>query len=240
MRVKWTEEKIDFLKEYAPWHTRKEVQEEFNRRFNEEISYVAIKQQCYERGIKSRIPHSGRFRKGNATHNKGKSWDEWMPEESAEHCKATQYKKGHIPHNIREIGSERVRADGHEFVKISDELGKRNFKLKSHVAWEAANGREVPKDHVLIHADNDKSNNISDNLVLVPKSVQCKLNERGYSWHDRKSLEACITLVKLDSKIYDIRKRERRCKVCGRVFKPYFPHQASCRECIDERKRNHE
>jgi hypothetical protein len=64
------------------------------------------------------------------------------------------------------IGTERLDKSGYVKVKIA---GSYTWKSKNQVIWEAANG-PIPKNHVVIFADRDKSNFDLNNLILVSKA----------------------------------------------------------------------
>lgn len=234
-RVKWTPEKDAWLKEYAPWHTRKDVRGEFNRLFGEEATLAAIKRRCLDLGAYSQIENPTRFKRGHASPNKGLRQSDFLSPEGLERVRASQFKKGRIPHNRKPIGSIRLdsKNDGQLLIKVRDGAGNKNYKALSRVVWEEASGREVPEAHMVMFADGDKTNFDPENLVAVPRAISVKLNERGYEWHDRASLEALVGMLELDRAIYKARTRRRSCSACGDEFEPSFPHQARCRRCID-------
>jgi hypothetical protein len=76
----------------------------------------------------------------------------------------------------RPIGSERVESDGYVVVKMAHP----NIWRHKHLAvWEAANGM-IPKGHVVIFADGDKTNFELKNLLLVSRRELCLMNMYGF------------------------------------------------------------
>ena len=84
-----------------------------------------------------------RFSKGQTAHNKGKKRDDFMPKESQEKSKKTQFPKRNVPQNWKPIGWERKTRDGYIEVKVRDEYGEKrvkNFELKHRLLWQQHNG----------------------------------------------------------------------------------------------------
>lgn len=77
-----------------------------------------------------------RIKPGSTPPNKGKK----MPPELYEKAKATMFKKGHIPQNVKYDGHEYITTEGYVYIRIS--MGK--YVLKHRLIWEKVNG-PVPK-----------------------------------------------------------------------------------------------
>lgn len=110
-----------------------------------------------------------RFKKGNVSHNKGKKWADFMPEESQERSRKTQFPKRNVPLNWKPIGWERKTRDGYIEVKVRDEYGEKrvkNFELKHRLLWEQING-PVPKGMMVKFKDGNKENIVIENLFLA-------------------------------------------------------------------------
>lgn len=90
---------------------------------------------------------TGRFEKGHVPANKGKH------PPTVGRMAETQFMKGHLPHNTKPIGYERINKDGYVEVKVkmrpSSPYCNDNFIPKHRLLWEAENG-PVPKGHKLI------------------------------------------------------------------------------------------
>jgi hypothetical protein len=75
----------------------------------------------------------------------------------------------------RPIGSERIESDGYAKIKIAHP----NIWRHKHLAiWEATNGR-IPKGHVILFADGDKTNFKLKNLLLVSRRELAVMNRSG-------------------------------------------------------------
>lgn len=112
-----------------------------------------------------------RFKKGDVAYNKGKKWNDFMPKESQERSRKTQFPKRNVPQNWKPIGWERISRDGYVEVKIRDDYGKNrvnNFELKHRLLWEKING-PVPAGMMVKFKDGDKMNITIDNLFLASK-----------------------------------------------------------------------
>jgi hypothetical protein len=86
--------------------------------------------------------------------------------------------------------------DGYIMVKVAEwpsvPQSKDNWKFKHVLAWEQANGRELPEAHVVMFADHDKRNFDPGNLVAVPRKYIVRLNSPDMpDYHDRDTLLAC-------------------------------------------------
>lgn len=95
-----------------------------------------------------------RYKKGDITWNKGKYMRVSV---------ATEFKKGHKPHNYKPVGSERITVDGYLERKVAD---PKKWKAVHHIVWEEVNG-PIPPRHKLVFKDNNKMNISIDNLLLL-------------------------------------------------------------------------
>lgn len=135
---------------------------EMTDKLNEEFGtgYTASQLNGYYRNHHLNSGLTGRFEKGHVPANKGKH------PPTVGRMAETQFKKGHLPHNTKPIGYERINKDGYVEVKVkmrpSSPLCNDNFAPKHRLIWEAVNG-PIPKGHKLIFADGDKTNITLDN-----------------------------------------------------------------------------
>ncbi len=203
-RNPYTEEQIQFLKDNVKGITLKELTERFNKRFNQQRTLSSIRNQKNKYGLKSGIV-GGRFEKGQTPFNKGKKWDEFMSEEAQKNSLKTTFKKGNTPPNRREIFEERISKDGYIEMKIQDGKGNDNWAYKHRYIWEQANGA-IPKDHIVIFADGDKTNLEIDNLILISKRENAILNKRGLRYDNKETTELGITLANLILKTSEIKR----------------------------------
>ena len=124
--------------------------------------------------IKRKFIEDSYIKKGNIPPNKGKKL---TAEEKAKFSR-TFFKKGHVPHNVVEIGSERITKDGYIEVKIQDGTLSKNYKLKHRLVWERFNG-PVPKGFNVQFKDRNRQNCTIDNLYIISRSEQ--LQKNGFS-----------------------------------------------------------
>ena len=232
----WTPEREAWLREFTPGHTERETVDAFEREFGVRTSRTSVRNAKAKFGLHSGTV-GGRFEKGHEPANKGRKWDEYMPRESQERCRRTQYKDGNVPHNARDkhVGYERVDRDGYIQVKVKDgrqEKANDNFRFKHHVVWEQANGQPVPPSTMIVFADHDKLNFDPDNLVAVPRGIWATIQRCELEYCDRETLEVAVNIARLVSARRKVELRPRTCKCCGREFKPRNANQRRCDECI--------
>ncbi|MDO4746461.1 MAG: HNH endonuclease signature motif containing protein [Bacillota bacterium] len=171
---KYTAEEKEFLKEYIPGHSYKETCKAFNERFPE-IKESQVR--AYMKNNKIRSGRDCRFVKGHVPPNKGKKM---TPEQYAA-AAPTMFKSGHKPHNEMPVGSEVVAGDGYIWVKIDNKpkAGQYvNWKQKHILLWEEHNC-PVPEGCVIKFLDDDRTNVTIENLQLITKAQNARLNQSG-------------------------------------------------------------
>ena len=139
-----------------------ELIEKFNR------DSMSISNKAYDLGLKRSVkflngPHGGRikkgerigigtqFKKGLIPKNKGMKQIDFMKPEAIEKTKATRFKPGQIPSNIKPIGWERITKDGYVEVKVRNsgiDSKNKNFELKHRLIWKAHHG-EIPSNMIV-------------------------------------------------------------------------------------------
>lgn len=214
--LRYTEEEDDFLREFIPGHSEREISATFEARFGRPLSVNAISNRKAKLGVKSGTV-GGRFEKGHTSANKGLTWDEMgFTEEQRERMRHGQFKKGNLPHNTRPLLAMRTGKGG--YLEIHVGLRKRK-KLNdqwmpySHFVWEQANGREWPEGHRAIFADNDNTNYDPANIVPVPNElypIVMGAVSNGVSYHDRETLEVAITSARVTQARERLRRRGRK------------------------------
>lgn len=184
---KYTDEERQFFVEFVPGHSYREIQQEFVDRFNWEISINQIK--AYIHNHKLNTGRTGQFVKGQVPQNKGKK----MPPEVYEKCKGTMFKKGNIPKNHRPVGSERINRDGYVEIKIAE---PNKWTLKHRLVWQQAHGT-IPKGQIVIFRDNDRTNVVLENLLLISQSENLIINRNDLSETIDETKDAAVSLAKL-------------------------------------------
>lgn len=120
----------------------------------------------------------GRFKKGHkpvACFQKGFAN---LNEEQIARIKATQYKKGNVPKNLKEVGTvtKRKHFGNTEYSWIK--LGDKKRQLEHDYVWEKAHGKMPPGGRI-IHVDGDSHNNKLENLMLIDNAELGMLNHIG-------------------------------------------------------------
>lgn len=166
--------------------------------------------------------------------------------------------RGPFGKTMRPVGSEYVGKDGYIMVKVapwpSKPGSKDNWKLKHKHVWEQANGREVPRGHVVMFKDRDTRNFDPANLACVPRGIMQRMNDMASKcpdlrWRDAETFDAVLAMAEVSIAAYRAEQtRERRCSVCGRMFKPDVyeregtvtaTNRKTCRACLDAGRRGH-
>ncbi len=132
---------------------------------------------------------NGRFERGHIPTNKGVP----MSKEVYEKAKNTMFKKGNIPLNHREVGSERLSKDGYIEIKVAE---PRKWRLKHNVVWERING-PIPKGCVVIFLDGNKTNLDISNLKLITRSELLIMNRHKLFTTDPDLTEASSNIARL-------------------------------------------
>ena len=192
----WTPERDAWFREFVPGHTEGEISAEHERVFGFPLRTSQIANRKTKLGLRSGT-HGGRFAKGNVPTNKGKRWDEYLPPEVQERCRATTYAKGNHPHNEGERLDER-RADHNVWqVKVDPRDAKHPtyyWVSRARFNWERENG-PWPEGCRALHVDGDSENDAADNIVPVHNELWplvCGAVPGGLEWHDREKLEGAI------------------------------------------------
>lgn len=181
----YTTEEQQFMTEYVPGHSYREIQKAFIEKFGWEISLSQVNSYIGNHHLSTE--RTGRFQKGQEPPNKGKKGI------CAAGCEKSWFKKGHIPANYRSVGSERVNVDGYIEVKVAD---PNKWKLKHRVVWESVNGK-IPKGYIIIFRDNDKTNTDIDNLLLIKRGTHAVLNHTGLCEYSGEFKETAICIAEL-------------------------------------------
>lgn len=196
---KFTEEQINFIREIAPGKYAAEITEMVNKHFNLELKVSQIETCKGNHKIKSGI--DCRFQKGIIPHNKGKKGS--MSPSQYEKCKATMFKKGQVPPNHKNVGSERIDRDGYVLIKVAE---PNKWRPKHRVLWEKENG-PIPSKHRLIFADGNKQNITLDNLILVSYAQSFIMNQKNLFKNDKELTKAGVAVAKVLDKV-NKRKKE--------------------------------
>ena len=212
-RVMWRRhpEYDELLREYAPGRGYAEVAEEMGRRFGVRPTVASLKGRMHALGL--RTGHNGgHYRPGHVPWSKGRTWEEYMPPESAERSRRTQFKPGQLPHNARPVGDERTGADGRVWVHVRQRRAERandQWEPRARIVWERANGRALGPDEVVVHVDGVTSNDDPDNLVAMTRAQHVVVETQGIPYADAATARTAAAIADLTSALRRARLRAR-------------------------------
>jgi hypothetical protein len=118
-----------------------------------------------------------RFKKGNISFNKGKTWGEFMSKQGQKNSLKTAFKKGNVPTNTKEkdgvITSRHHKRSNwtEKFIRIS--IGK--WIPLRHYNWEKVNGK-VPKGMIVALKNPSLGSYEVENLELITKAQNMARN----------------------------------------------------------------
>lgn len=240
--TKYTPEMLDFLREIIPGRSYRQVSDLFCERFGFTLTRAAVCGIRTKLGVKSGV-NPGRYRKGHAPANKGKTWDEQgISADARKRMAKCHFRKGQDPHNAyHELLDERTDPDGMVYIYVRPRNAKwsaRHWISKERFMWMQHNGRDFPEGHKCVHANRDRTDFSPDNLVAVPNDVYGIITSgchgRAIDYYDRETLELAITHARLLMACNRVEAAPHRCGCCGETFKPYFKTQKTCRSCLDK------
>lgn len=210
----WTAEKDAWFRAFVPGHSEREISAEHERLYGFPLTEGQIAKRKTTLGVKSGT-HGGRFEKGIVPHNKGKTWDEYLPPEVQERCRVTTFRRGNRPHNSGELLDERLAEHNVWQVKV-DCRGAKNptdyWVSRARFNWERAHARPWPEGHRALHIDGDGENDSADNIEPVPSELWPLVMGAvpgQLEWHDRETLRAAIAYARVTRARVDAERRAR-------------------------------
>lgn len=156
---------------------------------------------------------TGRFEKGSAPSNKGKTWDEYMSPEGQAASRKTTFKPGNTPPNggapvgtVRLRYGHRDRPGSHPYYwqKVAE---PNVWRMKHVIEWEEHNG-PVPEGCMVTFANGDTLDPRIDNLVLETRAQHAVKNRHHLHGYDRESALAANKIA--DIKIAVNRAKKKR------------------------------
>ena len=201
----------EFIRDHSWGVSSKEMAEMVNEKFGTNFTQTMMKQFRQRHGIKSGL--TGWYQRGHAPGNKGKKLEEYVGEERAAEIKkrisATQFKKGERPVNEMPVGSIVVNSDGYKLRKkqMTGSLWER-WEFLHRAVWVEHHG-EIPEGMMVSFRDSNPLNCEPDNLMLISKSENAKLNKRGLRFEDPDLTDAAVSMVRLENAIRDRRKKKK-------------------------------
>lgn len=172
----FTGDQVQFIKNNCSGLSRKDLAAAVNETFGLQITNCQIKAFITNHKIKS--GRTGFFEKGFKPWNTGTK--------GLVKPNSGSFKKGQVPVNFKPLGYERICSkDGYILIKVAETNpwtgAPTRYRPKHIVVWEAANG-PVPAGHIVCFVDgSDKENCDLDNLEMLSRREQVRLNQLGYS-----------------------------------------------------------
>lgn len=262
MKRVYTDEQRKFFEDFVSGHTIKEIVEEFNRRFNAQISLKKVRAYMKNNGLKNGLQHhkvpkgeskvfpkevtdfisqnnygksaieimelvnnvfktdykinqikafrknhklisgiSGQYTRGHVPWSKGKKGLHFPGAEK------TWFKKGQLPLNHKEIGTEIIDNNGYHKIKI----GEPNvWKFKHIIVWEEHNGK-VPEGCNIIFSDGNKDNCDISNLMCITRAENAIMNNQGLHSESVELTKTGLVIAKLKHRISEVQKENRKC-----------------------------
>ena len=199
--IKWLEhpEYVEFMKDYIPGHVWDETVKAFYEKFGVTLTRSQIKNFCNRFNVRSGITNAGCFKKGSIPHNKGKK----MSAETYWKVKGTMFKKGNIPKNHREVGSERVNVDGYVEIKVAE---PNKWVLKQRWLYEQHHNVKLTKSDVIIFLDGNRLNLNIDNLFLISRAALARFNQDKLYSDNSEMTKAAALMAELKTKTRKKRK----------------------------------
>lgn len=191
---KWTDEEKEYLASIVTGKSYKEITKLMNEKFNHQLSEEQIKGAMFRNNLTTGT--GGYFRKGSIPWNRGIKG--YMG------ANKTSFKKGNIPPNYKQVGSERLTKDGYIEVKVED---PNKWELKHRLIYKEHHG-EIPKGHNVIFADRDKRNFDIDNLILVSKAQMLILNRNELIYNDKELTKTGVNIANVMLKLSEIENKK--------------------------------
>lgn len=191
----WTNEEKIYMAEITPGNSHKDILRLMSEKFNYDFTMTQITAAI--KRYKLNTGRTGRYEKGRIPYNKGTK--------GIMKPNKTSFKKGDIPANHREVGSERINVYGYTEVKVAE---PNKWKLKHRVIYEEHYGK-IPKNHNVIFADGNKLNLDINNLVLVNKDQLLVLNKNELIKDNADLTKAGVNVANLMIKIRDINNKRK-------------------------------
>lgn len=186
---------IDYIIEYYPTTSTSEMAKVLG------ISENKIYQLANTRGLKKtkeyiREKHGTHIREAGKKYRYAKGCKPWNKgvkglNNPPEH---TLFKPGHIPANYKPVGWTRVDEEGYTWMKVRE--GRFGWDMIHRVVWETENG-PIPKGKFLRFIDGNKANWELDNLMLVDRETNMRMNTiQRYPGEIQSAMKAISKLKK--------------------------------------------
>ena len=191
-----TLEQQEFIKNNVKGLSNTDLTNLFNKTFSTDFKETQIKTYKTRNNLKSGI--DTRFKKGHCPAIKGKP--------IFYGGLSTRFQKGHKGYSYKELGSERINANGYWEVKVHD---PDVWELKHRLVWQEKYG-EIPAGHRIIFADKDKNNLNIDNLILVSPQQLLILNRNRLIKEDSGLTKTGVIIATMLDRVNYIKKNNKK------------------------------
>lgn len=181
---------IDYIRANYKGVGNKEMAERLNAVFGTNYTTKQLNGYYKNHGLNSGL--TGRFEKGHVSHNKGKKGFHPAGSEKG------WFSKGHTPANKLPIGTVLMKSDGYLWRKLGE--GSRDWKQEHRLIWEAAHG-PVPRGHILIFLDGDRTNCVLENLAMISLAENAQMNTRKLRSNVPEYTEVGIRIAKIHNTV---------------------------------------
>ena len=207
---RYSQAMIDYIRANAWGRSNAELARMFSEKFEIEKNSVQISSVKKRYGIKSGL--TGRFEVGSIPFNKGRK----VSAQTYEKMKNsnTWYASAHQPHNTMPLNSlKKDSKDGYWYRKYSmtGKTKKERWIACHHETWIKAHG-PIPKDCIVIFLDGNKDNYALENLALIKRSTNARLNQMHMRYSNSETTRTAITHTQLKEAIWNIENKRRKRK----------------------------
>ena len=213
----YTDEEIKWLEEHLYETTWQELADMFNKEFDANITYNALKCKCKTLGIiEKHYPYTDEQDKWLIeNNNKYSNYDEvanafntvFKTNKTGRgiqcHCirilklnsNRQGYNKGHCTHNKLNIGDESINnSTGYIYVKINDTgIKNKDFISKQQYLGQKYNDTELPKGWMVVFLNQDKNDFSKENLYAISRQVNAIMCSNKWFTESR---EHTLTAIK--------------------------------------------
>lgn len=187
----YTEEHLAWIKIGYKKYDLAELTKNFNSTFNMNVSVVSMRACTRNHKIKS--GRTGFFTEGQVAWNKGMKGLQTGGD-------AGWFKKGNIPVNHKDVGSQRVTVDGYIEVKIDE---PNVWDLMHRKVWREHHG-PIGSGDLIKFKNNNKQDCRIENLFLSSLSENAIMNGLGYNELKGDLKDTAINIVRLKSKTKEV------------------------------------
>lgn len=190
----WSESEKSYLAGIVEGHSYSEILQMMNENFSYQFKLQQIKGAIGRYGLNT--GRTGRFEKGHEPFNKNLKGMHYSPK--------TEFQKGHMPENHKEIGSERIDKNGYVMIKVAE---PNKWRIKQRVIYERENG-EIPRGCIVIFKDGDKTNFDIENLEVITRAQHVRMNQNHRYKQDAQLTEIGLSITNIEQKIRERLKNE--------------------------------